>query len=259
MNDDSDALLQAELDAALHESPHAAAQMTVRFRCLPELDGLLPAPRPAILGLPDWFKAMPQKTFNPVAQEDTQTVKRCPPFIDAMIYGFLIPLLCDVKVEHGEFSWDLDLPSGGPINFVRSPIGFHDPSQVAGTPLFDEDRFVIKFHNLWTIETPPGYSLLFTHPVNRSDLPFTTLTGLIDTDLYRDNWVHFPAYWHDPDFSGVLPKGTPIAQCLPIKRESWTARTEVLSDDDARRLQEVSTAVTRDTGLYRRKYRAGKR
>ncbi len=37
-------------------------------------------------------------------------------------------------------------------------------SQVAGTPLFEPDRFVIKFHNLWTIEAPEGYAVLFTHP-----------------------------------------------------------------------------------------------
>jgi hypothetical protein len=232
--------------------------LTVHFRCLPELSGLLPPPLSATLALPDWFKAMPQKAFNPIAQEESQTVKRCPPFIDAMTCGFLIPLLCDLKIENGEFSWDADLPTGG-ISFVRSPIGFHDPSQVAGTPLFDEDRFLIEFHNLWTIETPPGYSLLFTHPINRFDLPFVTLTGLIDTDLYRDNWVHLPAYWRDPGFSGVLPKGTPVAQCLPIKRESWTAQTEALSEQDAQRVHQLSNAVARDAGIYRKQFRAAKR
>ncbi len=136
-----------------------------------------------------------------------------------MTYGFLIPLICDLKVENGEFTWDNDLPPGGAVNFVRSPIGFHDASQVTGTPLFEDDRFLIKFHNLWTIEAPDGYALLFTHPVNRFDLPFTTLTGLVDCDRYHDNWIHFPAHWHDLNFSGVLPKGTPVAQCLPVKRE----------------------------------------
>ena len=35
--------------------------------------------------------------------------------------------------------------------------------------------------------------------------------------------------WSDPDFNGVLPKGTPVAQCVPIKREAWTARFEEIS------------------------------
>jgi hypothetical protein len=239
-----------ELDAN-HDTP-----MTLRFRCLPELAAILPPPVPAALGLPEWFKAMPLRAFNPIAQADEQTVKRCPPFIDAMTYGFLLPLLCDVRVADGEFTWDLDMPAG---NFVRSPISFHDTSQVVGTPLFEEDRFIVKFHNLWCIEAPPGYSLLFTHPVNRSDLPFTTLTGLVDSDLYRDNWIHFPAHWHDVGFNGVLPKGTPVAQCLPVKREIWAMRTETLTDEESRRVHDLSRAVVRDTGIYRRQFRAPKR
>ena len=104
--------------------------MTLTFRCPAELEGLLPAPVPAALGLPDWFKAMPPQAFNVVNSSIGDTVKRCPPFIDAMTYGFLIPLICDLKVENGEFTWDNDLPPGGEVNFVRSPIGFHDAGQV---------------------------------------------------------------------------------------------------------------------------------
>ena len=55
-------------------------------------DGLLPPPIPAVQGLPDWFKAMPHTAFNAIAQAEGQTMKRCPPVIDAMTCGFLIPL-----------------------------------------------------------------------------------------------------------------------------------------------------------------------
>ena len=230
--------------------------MTLTFRCPAELEGLLPAPVPATLGLPDWFKAMPPQAFNAVNSCIGDTVKRCPPFIDAMTYGFLIRLICDLKVENGEFTWDNDLPPGGEVNFVRSPIGFHDASQVTGTPLFEDDRFVIKFHNLWTSEAPDGYALLFTHPVNRFDLPFTTLTGLVDCDRYHDNWIHFPAHWHDLNFSGVLPKGTPVAQCLPVKRESWVTRTATFTKEETQRAHDLMTAIYRETGVYRRQFRA---
>ena len=205
------------------------SRMTLTFRCLPELRPILPEPIPAVQGLPEWFKTMPQKASNLIDGKNAQTVKRCPPFIDAMTYGYLMPLVCDLRVENGEFSWDHELPPGEFMG-LRSPIGFHDPAQVTGTPLYDKDRFIIKFHNFWAIEAPPGYSLLFTHPVNRSDLPFTTLAGLVDCDTYHDGLVHFPAHWHDADFNGVLRKGTPIAQCLPVKRESWSARLDTLSE-----------------------------
>jgi hypothetical protein len=230
--------------------------MALTFRCPKELDGLLPLPAPAAQGLPDWLKAMPAQAFNAVVSGDDDTVKRCPPFVDAMTGGFLIPLICDQRVENGEFTWKNDLPPGGAVSFSRSPIGIHDAGQVTGTPLFDPDRFLIKFHNLWTIEAPDGYSLLFTHPANRFDLPFTTLTGLVDCDRYHDAWINFPAHWHDTNFSGVLPRGTPVAQVFPVKRETWVARTTTLTNEETQRAHDLLTAISREKGVYRRQYRA---
>ena len=230
--------------------------MTLTFRCPRELEGLLPPPVPAAQGLPDWLKTMPAQAYSAVVQGEDDTVKRCPPFIDAMTNGFLIPLACDVRVEDGAFSWDHDLPPGDSIGFARSPIGVHDAGQVAGTPLFDADRFLIKFHSHWLIEAPPGYSLLFTHPVNRLDLPFTTFTGMVDCDRYRDAWIHFPARWHDADFRGVLPRGMPIAQCFPVRREAWAARTAVLTDAETQRAHDLLGEIRREKGVYRRRFRA---
>ena len=230
--------------------------MTLTFRCPKELEGLLPPPTLAAQGLPGWVRTMPAQAYSAVIGGEDDTVKRCPPFIDAMTAGFLIPLFCDVTVEDGAFSWDFDLPAGRSVSYGRAPIGMHDASQVTGTPLFEPDRVLIKFNNLWTIEAPPGYSLLFTHPANRFDLPFTTLTGMVDCDRYHDAWINFPAHWHDAGFKGVLPKGTPIAQCYPIKREAWEVRTAPLTDDEAQRAHEVVSDIAREKGVYRKRYRA---
>ena len=232
--------------------------MTLTFRCPKALEAILPRPIPAVRGLPDWFKTMPQKAHSATAGKSEPTVKKCPPFIDAMIYGFLIPLPIDLEVRDGEFTWDFDVPPGYVSEFSHSPIDFHDPAQVTGTPLFEEDRFVIKFNSFWTIQAPPGYSLLFTHPVNRVDLPFTTITGLVDCDSFHDSPLNFPARWHDADFNGVLPKGTPIAQCLPVKRESWIADCQILSEADESRLIATREALAFETGVYRRRYRMPK-
>jgi len=170
-------------------------KLAIKFRCPKELEGLLPQPVPANLGVPDWLKTMPATAFSALNQQDDETIKRCPPFIDAMTCGFLIPLICDLRVEDGEIVWDNDIPPGGEIEFPRSPISFHDQGQLTGSPLFEADRFVIKFHNLWTIEAPEGYALFFTHPVNRFDLPFTTLSGLVDCDRYSDSNSGSQGFW----------------------------------------------------------------
>jgi hypothetical protein len=238
---------------ALDSSP------TITFRCPPELEAILPRPVPAVLGLPDWFKSMPQKALSSVTQDQQSTVKKCPPFIDAMTYGFLMPLVADLRIENGAFTWDRDVPGGALTSYPRSPVDFHDPSQVVGTPFFEEDRFVVKFNNYWTIELPPGYSLLVTHPINRADLPFVTLTGLIDSDRYCDNFIHFPAQWRDADFQGVLAKGTPVAQCIPLKRKTWEPRFEQITGEAVQRLHDTASAVSREQSVYRRQFRAPKR
>ena len=146
----------------------------VTFRCPPELEGIVPRPMPAVQGLPEWFKAMPQTAMSEVLQSEQRTVKKCPPFLDAMTYGFLIPLITDVRVENGRFSWERDIPRGSHFVSAHSPIDFHDNSQVTGSPFFEDDRVLLKFNGFWTIELPVGYSLLITHPFNRSDLPVET-------------------------------------------------------------------------------------
>jgi hypothetical protein len=226
------------------------------FRCPEGLEAILPPPEPAVRALPDWLRSMPAEAYSPVLCGDDDTVKRCPPFVDAMGCGFVIGLICDLRVENGQFTWDEELPADAGGDFPRSPITFHEPSQVQGTPLFDADRFLVKFHNLWTIEAPPGWSLLFTHPVNRFDLPFTTLTGLVDCDRFQGLPIHFPAHWRDEAFQGVLAKGTPVAQCIPIRRERWGLRTAPMTAEDAQRAHELMQDIRRDKGVYRKRFRA---
>ncbi len=238
---------------------NTSTQSILKFRCPPGLGAILPRPIPAVMGLPDWFKALPIKAFNPTMGEESFTIKKCPPFIDAMTYGFLIPLATDLEVQNGEFSWEFEVPERLVGEYSHSPVDFHDSSQAVGTPFFDEDRFIIKFNNFWTAETPPGYSLLFTHPINRSDLPFTTLSGLVDCDTFHHSPIHFPARWHDANFNGTLPKGTPVAQCIPVKREIWNATFEELSTEGVMRMVETQDATDRESGVYRHQFRSTKR
>jgi hypothetical protein len=232
--------------------------LIITFRCPPELERTLPQPFPAVRGLPDWFKAMPPKTFSNLKQEEQLTVKKCPPFIDAMICGFFIPLVTDLHVENGVFTWDREVPRGALIGSLRSPVDFHENSQVTGTPFFEDDRFILKFNGFWIIELPPGYSVLITHPFNRDDLPFVTLTGLVDADRYRDNFINFPALWRNPEFTGLIPRGTPIAQVVPIKRDSWEARFDTIVGEAADRMHETQLKIATEQGVYRREFRASK-
>ena len=83
--------------------------------------------------------------------------------------------------------------------------------------------------------------------------------GLVDADSYSGNFVNFPAQWRDQGFTGVLPKGTPVAQCIPVKRDSWEASFETIGDDAVMRQLELSMTMIQEPGIYRRSFRAPKR
>ncbi len=78
---------------------------------------------------------------------------------------------------------------------------------------------------------------------------------MVDCDLYYDNSIHFPAHWHDANFNGVLPKGTPIAQCMPVKRETWVADALPFTSEETQRTHDLTTAIDREPGVYRRQFR----
>ena len=62
-------------------------------------------------------------------------------------------------------------------------------------------------HNFWSIHTETGYATFFTHPLNHLDLPFRTLSSVVDTDSFDALPVHFPMVLVDHDFEGTLPAG----------------------------------------------------
>lgn len=232
--------------------------MKVRFRCPPELRGVLPEPIAAKHGLPAWFKEMSASARSEDLGEDIRTVKHCPPFIDAMGFGFMIPLATDLKVDKGRFEWDWDPGTSTLGRYARSPIGFHLKEQLKGAPFAMDDFAVIKFTNFWTIETEPGISLLAGHPFNREELPFRTLTGIVDTDRYADGCIQFPALWRDAEFTGILNKGTPVAQCVPVARSRLELECGELVDDAAERFLATLRRINESPGGYRRHYRVPK-
>ena len=91
------------------------------------------------------------------------------------------------------------------------------PAQFADAP-FANGRAAIKFNSFWTIELEPGWSLFATHPVNRDDLPFRTDLGPGRRRSLPRRRHQFPGDLDRRDFSGVLPKGTPVAQCFAVPR-----------------------------------------
>lgn len=199
----------------------------------------LPPPFPATRGVPDWLKDLPTErplegpAAGPAAP--VPTVKQCPPFIEAMTCGYLLPLPGDVTFTR-EASGTLSFRSQGKI------VDSQHPLQVRGSPL--QGVPIVKFINPWVVRTPPGYSTLFLPPLNGFDLPFQVLSGLVETDTYYRP-VHIPtACLMRPGTSITLRRGQPIAQLIPIPREEWESRAGP-ADTAARQRIEQDMAADR--------------
>ena len=60
---------------------------------------------------------------------------------------------------------------------------------------------------------------MFTEPTHRESV-FNILPGIVDTDKFYGP-VNFPFTMKNPDFEGLIPKGTFIVQVIPFKRDTW--------------------------------------
>jgi len=189
-----------------------------------ETQNFVPSPKNASMYIPDWYKNQKNEyRKNPKFTQDGKlentSIKMCMPFLDSFTNGYIQETWCDIYVEKNK--------NDGSINFYHSTspkiMGVRN---VASTEQYNEEYYPYEFH--WHIEwinkTPKGYSALITHPMNRLDLPFTTMYAIIDSDSYH----HAPSgnlqFLIKNNFEGIIPAGTPMYQVIPIKREDWNKK-----------------------------------
>jgi hypothetical protein len=180
-------------------------------------------PQPAYKMLPDWYKDTPGYLGNNKVPFDEgspkATIKKCMPVFDSMTSGYIITSHVDVWVKQQETEKDGKQPY-----FVwptGNPLGFHAVGQAKEHP--GNTGFNIaypKWVSPWAIKTPKGYSCFFVQPMHRESV-FEILPGIVDTDKWYPP-VNFPFVLKDIGFEGLIPAGTPIAQVIPFKRESWS-------------------------------------
>lgn len=223
-------------------------------------------PGPIFKTLPDWYRkadrfAMNPETGKPWEMEDGSgklpTWKACPAVFDVMGSGYTYKTPCDIEFkedaagkiqgrvlddQHKNFLIDRV-----PLNQFPHPWGYH------------EKHFA--WWADWAVELPEGYSALYTQPLNRFELPFLTMSGIVDNDK-----VHLPGtmpFFVRKGVNGILLAGTPYAQIIPFKREHWKSEFDVsLTQEEMEAKNQENSAKFRkpDGGIYqkevweRRKY-----
>jgi hypothetical protein len=193
---------------------------------------LIECPTPSYKSIPEWYKK--QKLFSngendyfKAFKKSTiiKTFKLCTPLVDSMTAGYMITLPADIIITNASdsgytpivnwtVSWEvLDVQSTDVLGSYPVPEGFYPQ--------------LFRWHPKWIIKTPSKYSLWITHPSHRNDLPFLTINSFVDTDKHP-NALLFP-FFIKKGFEGVIEKGTPIVQIIPVKRDSWTTKIKKFS------------------------------
>jgi len=189
-------------------------------------------PKPAVKEVPDWYRDTPEyigdhgkKIINNIRP---QTIKKCIPVFDAITAGYILYTQVDIQVtcknNLPEYTWP-----------AQDGIEFHPIVQAPLHPKRNEAPYP-KWVNSYAIATPPGYSILFTQPMHRESI-FTIFEGIVDTDTYKAP-VNFPFVLKNTKWEGIIPAGTPMAQIIPFKRESWEHK---IGSDKERKEQENIT------------------
>lgn len=205
----------------------------IKFVAYPGYENIV-VPTPIKNHIPQWYKDGEVYDNN-----GTAGLKTCVPFLDAMLSGYALTTWEDLKIteKRGIVSIeDGDIQEDGSFipkvkkhqhsnelkqNYIKSAIIGERTSTSGSTiprpPGYLKNHFT--WSGKWGMKVPRGYSILITHPFNRLDLPFTTLSAIIDSD----GWVppgNIP-FFFQKGFNGVIPKGTPFAHVFPYKRDSW--------------------------------------
>lgn len=175
-------------------------------------------PCPSQKNVPKWYKDIPvvrekDYEFDDGGRPNNLSLKHCMPFFDAMTMGYHIVLATDIFFNSQDTTIDYRFPSTKLLNHRDG-----NPSLPVSNEFLPVE---FEWKMLWTPKTPKGYSCLVTHPINRVDLPFFTLSGVIDSDIFYHTPNGNLPFYMKKGFKGVIKKGTPIAQIVPFKRDNW--------------------------------------
>jgi len=221
-----------------------------------EAELLFDIPTPSSLHLPDWYRQMDIHldgdsetglAHNGVGSSNL-TLKGCMPFLDAISCGYMFTLPFDIEVRKNDrglvgmrWATGVDL------------IGQHSEDQAPGIPIpHGASPNILKWKPGWRVITPEGYSCLFTHPLNHIDLPFITLSGVVDTDKYSLG-VELPFRLLDTkrDLT-ILEKGTPICQIIPFKRDDW--KSAQVAFDEAQQKKNIFALKSKIVRSYQTQF-----
>jgi len=193
--------------------------------------------------VPNWFKKLEKTGFSSttnldkeretVFRKNSQTVKWCIPFLDAMTNGFIIPAWEDVTVIV-ERNKETQLLQANHFIGDKSEASLeqHPWVQLGDESVLNIDKpikNILKLISPYSIKTTEGYSIRISSPSNGFHSNIHLFEGIVDTDAYHLP-INFPFLWMGrKEGTFTIRKGTPIAQVHMFKREKQNISVSKIS------------------------------
>jgi len=198
----------------------------------PKMIDVFPKPEPSIKNLPNWFKKQNSYVANNsdvINGSQMITVKKCTAFFDVISSGYVLKCPFDLYIDTTGNEPIYDIPTT--LKGLKFPmIGSHSNIQISEYPI-DLEKYqpdLLRINMIWLIQTPKGYSSLIIDTQHSDRLPIKAISAVIDTDtFYTDGLFSFIV---EKNYKGIIKKGTPLVQVIPIKRNSW--QSEIINDNN---------------------------
>ncbi len=193
---------------------------------------------PAKNNYPSWWKSIPSGKFNWEKFKAETTVKACPAVINSVSKGFIMPLWCDIAIEHTESEYRVDVAD------KRLEMGVHSADQ---SPGFYSDFFHFKIASPWFIKS--SVDLIYLPPTYQTaePTPYITMPGIIPPlGGYAGTHV-FIFSKKSPSTKIYLKQNTPLLHIIPLTEKKIKFRTEVVEDKFIERAHRLCNAPTHHT------------
>jgi hypothetical protein len=128
-------------------------------------------PKSTAKTIPKWYKDADVYAINPVTKKPwtnpqdggkIPTWKACPAILDVMSSGYVLTTPCDIEFYNDKNRIMVKIDDVNCQDFVH----VRDPLPQFVHPMgYDENHFAWWID--WCISVPKGYSVLYTHPMNR--------------------------------------------------------------------------------------------
>ena len=195
-------------------------------------------PGPSKNFIPKWWREVPL-TRSRVSFEETGAgnVKNCPSFPDYFSSGYIIPAWTDMLLSFDPITQLAKSQTAMP----EFTITIHGNNQyldhVNHVFLGQKPYVVFKLNCPWQIITKPGYSVYQFPTIYHFNEEFSVLPGVIDTDTHHDANLQLLIHTDKKDI--FIPRGTPLAQYIPFKREETKFDVRDASVNDAKRFRKL--------------------